>query len=417
MEFHPVANIFPMMNEEEYNALKKDILANGLLQPVYTQKGQIIDGRNRWKACQELGIEPKLKEWDGKGSLVGFVISHNLERRHLTPSQKAAVAVEALPFFEAEAKAKMLEAGERGRETQKNGVVKNFTSPTKEEKKQATQDANAKKAAAQAGKKFKANSSYVSHVKKIKVEAPETFEKIKSGELTVGDAKREVKKRAQAEARREAIASSPEIQVKAWDGTIKPNTVSLCSVFDLELPANSVDMIFTDPPYHDEYLSLYERLAIVADECLKEGGYCLAYAGKMFLPQVLNALSTKLEYVWTFCVWQPDNNSKIAKHHLMEMWRPIVCFKKAGKSNVEWTHDGLQGTRSKSHHEWEQQIEPPMKYIDAYTKAEDLVLEPFVGGGTTLTACQRLGRRFIGFDVDEEAIKTTMLRLKNEQTA
>ena len=403
MEFHPVANIFPMMNEEEYNALKKDILANGLLQPVYTQKGQIIDGRNRWKACQELGIEPKLKEWDGKGSLVSFVVSLNLKRRHLTGGQKAAVATEILPMLEEEA---------RERQGARNDLtsVKNLTEVD-------TQVIEPQRAAEQAATIVGTNRQYVSDAKTIKAQAPDVFEKLKAGEVEMSDAKREVKKRAQAEAREQAIASSPEIQVKAWDGTIKPNTVSLCSVFDLNLPANSVDMIFTDPPYHDEYLSLYERLAIVADECLKEGGYCLAYAGKMFLPQVLNALSTKLEYVWTFCVWQPDNNSKIAKHHLMEMWRPIVCFKKAGKSNIEWTHDGLQGTRSKSHHEWEQQIEPPMKYIDAYTKAEDLVLEPFVGGGTTLTACQRLGRRFIGFDVDEEAIKTTMLRLKNEQTA
>lgn len=62
---------------------------------------------------------------------------------------------------------------------------------------------------------------------------------MKAGEVEMSDAKREVKKRMQAEAREQAIAAAPEIQVKAWDGTIKPNTVSLCSVFDLNLPANN----------------------------------------------------------------------------------------------------------------------------------------------------------------------------------
>jgi hypothetical protein len=131
----------------------------------------------------------------------------------------------------------------------------------------------------------------------------------------------------------------------------------------------------------------------------------MVYAGKMFLPQIMSALSEHLEYVWTFCVWQPDNNSKISKHHLFETWRPIVCFKKAGESRVrEWEPDGMQGTRDKTMHDWQQQIEPPSKYIAAYTLPGDLVLEPFVGGGTTIRACKDTGRRFIGFDVSEETL-------------
>ena len=93
--------------------------------------------RNRWKACQELGIEPKLKEWDGKGSLVSFVVSLNLKRRHLTPSQGAAVAVEAKPFYDAEAKERQNEALAKGREMQKNGLLKDFSNPSDDEKEQS----------------------------------------------------------------------------------------------------------------------------------------------------------------------------------------------------------------------------------------------------------------------------------------
>lgn len=232
---------------------------------------------------------------------------------------------------------------------------------------------------------------------------------------TVSDGKRAAKKKSQAEARAQAVINAPASAIRKWDGKIVNDSLSVCSVFDLHLPAQSIDMIFTDPPYHDEHLKLYERLAEVADECLKPGAYCMVYAGKMFLPQIMAAFNERLEYVWTYCVWQPDNNSKISKHHLFEIWRPIVCFKKPGKSAlVDWQPDGLQGTRSKAHHEWEQQIEPPMKYIEAYTSAGDVVLDPFVGGGTTLAACKKLGRRFLGFDIDADTLAVAHRRLADE---
>ena len=91
MEFHPISEIFPMMNDEEYQSLKSDIKENGLLEPLHVYESKILDGRNRFKACQELGLEPIVKEFIGTNPL-GFVISLNLKRRHLNESQRAMVA-------------------------------------------------------------------------------------------------------------------------------------------------------------------------------------------------------------------------------------------------------------------------------------------------------------------------------------
>src|SRR5262245_33034956 len=100
MEFHPVANLFPLMGPSEFDGLKADIAANWLREPIWTCNGQVIDGRSRLRACEELGIEPRFREWDGKGSLAEFVVSMNLHQRHLNASQKAAVAAEVLPLLE-----------------------------------------------------------------------------------------------------------------------------------------------------------------------------------------------------------------------------------------------------------------------------------------------------------------------------
>lgn len=116
-EFHEVANIFPMMQGEEFDALKADIDTNGLREPIWLhQDGRIIDGRNRYLACCDLGIEPQYRTWNGAGSLVAFVVSLNLHRRHLTPMQRAGVAVDILPMLEAEAKERQREAAVRTNE-------------------------------------------------------------------------------------------------------------------------------------------------------------------------------------------------------------------------------------------------------------------------------------------------------------
>lgn len=90
--FHPVADLFPMMSEEELIGLTADIAANGLFVPIFLANGMIADGRNRYKACTRAGVEPSYREWDGKGSLVSIVVSLNLKRRHLNESQRAMVA-------------------------------------------------------------------------------------------------------------------------------------------------------------------------------------------------------------------------------------------------------------------------------------------------------------------------------------
>ena len=92
LESHEVSAIFPMLEGEAFEALKQDIKVNGQHDPIWTYQGKIIDGRNRERACRELGIEPRIQEWDGHGDLVAFVISQNLHRRHLSEPQRAIVA-------------------------------------------------------------------------------------------------------------------------------------------------------------------------------------------------------------------------------------------------------------------------------------------------------------------------------------
>ena len=89
---HPAAEIFPSMDGADFDALVADIRENGQREPVIMHDGMILDGRNRWRACLQLGIEAKVEPWDRKGTPQEFVISMNLHRRHLTISQRAMIA-------------------------------------------------------------------------------------------------------------------------------------------------------------------------------------------------------------------------------------------------------------------------------------------------------------------------------------
>lgn len=94
LEFHPIASIFPLMDGADFAGLRDDIAANGLREPIWLHEDKIVDGRNRYRACREVGIEPECREWDGEGDLTAFVVSLNLHRRHLSESQRAMVAGE-----------------------------------------------------------------------------------------------------------------------------------------------------------------------------------------------------------------------------------------------------------------------------------------------------------------------------------
>ncbi len=91
MKPHPFANIFPLLEGEPFDNLVADIKANGLLQAITIHGNMILDGRNRLRACEAAGIEPRFVEYGG-GDPLSFVLSQNLHRRHLDESQRAMIA-------------------------------------------------------------------------------------------------------------------------------------------------------------------------------------------------------------------------------------------------------------------------------------------------------------------------------------
>lgn len=185
-EFHEVADIFPLLIGNEFDTLKEDISENGLLENIWLHPdGRIIDGRNRYRACQEMGIKPRYRTWSGKGSLVSFAVSLNLHRRHLTSSQRAALAVDVLPMLEEEARERQA--------TSTGGATPQLVEKMPQaENKEPTASGKTRDRAADL---FNTNGRYVSDAKVLYQEAPDIFAEVKTGEKTITKANREFKQR------------------------------------------------------------------------------------------------------------------------------------------------------------------------------------------------------------------------------
>lgn len=120
-EVHPAAELFPMMSDDELQRLANDIGENGLNNPVVLYGGQLLDGRNRAKACEIAGEPMTWVEWEGKGDPVPWVVSQNEHRRHLTNAQRAIIAAKIREHYKPAAKDRQKAAG--GDHTTKLGKV------------------------------------------------------------------------------------------------------------------------------------------------------------------------------------------------------------------------------------------------------------------------------------------------------
>jgi hypothetical protein len=159
---HPLALLFPGLNEEELELLAADIAENGQRSPIILYEGKILDGVNRHRACRLRGIAPLVTQFDpSQTTPEQFVISANVLRRHLTPGQRAAIAVDLSEF-----------------------------SPRVDE---TTQVGRPKSALPEAAKLLGVSRSAAFEARKIKSDRPDIFQDVKSGKLSLGSALEAIK--------------------------------------------------------------------------------------------------------------------------------------------------------------------------------------------------------------------------------
>lgn len=200
---HPAANLFPMIDAPAMEELAADLKANGQQEPVWADEhGAILDGRNRLVGCAVAGIEPVIEPWEPRDGQTptAFVLSKNLHRRHLTASQRAAVAVEMEPLIAAENARRKAERRANRTPAQQAKAVARSASETAaslfSDAPRPTRFATgrARDTAAQA---MGVSSGYVNDAKDLRKAAPEVYEDVKAGRMTLPTAQDHVVAKAQ----------------------------------------------------------------------------------------------------------------------------------------------------------------------------------------------------------------------------
>ena len=237
-EFHEIANIFPVIGGREFDELTADIKAKGLQNPVVLFDGKILDGRNRYRACLAAGVEPEFTEYAGADA-VGYVVSLNLHRRHLTESQRGMVAAKLEQFTH---------GGDR----------------------KSDQDANLHVDRARAAEMLNVSPRTVAAAAKVKDDgAPELVAAVESGKVsvsaaaTLSEAPKERQAEIVAKGEKEILEAAKSIRAERAEVRRAERIQKLVDISKGNAPLDQVSarypVIYVDPPWRYEHAESESR--------------------------------------------------------------------------------------------------------------------------------------------------------------
>ena len=301
MQFHPAADEFPLFDGKRLQELVDDISANGQREKIKLFRGQILDGRNRYHACQVAGIIPRYESLPEDIDPWAYVWSLNGERRDMTADQRYLIWKSCSEKSEGwlreqrriaeEANRKRAEAtkaqprSEDGARLAPKQVVPLVVGTPDKPKRNITNEA---KAAAS-----KTNRGAVERMDQLASKRPDLAEKVKVGELPAAAAIREMK--------REAIVSKLEDigakEAKAASGVY--DVIVIDPPWQMEKIERDVrpnQSAFDYPTMNESELAAMKLPA--ADDC-----HVWVWTTHKHLPMALRLIEAwRLKYVCTF-VW------------------------------------------------------------------------------------------------------------------
>ena len=402
---HAINKMLPGMSAEHRRTLKESIQQNGLKIPILLHEGSILDGWHRYRVCIECGVTPRFEDYNGN-SPVTDCWSLNVARRHMDKSQLAALAVTFIPLLETEAKARQLSSLKQNRRRDGN---KNKTDMDAID--EALPKAGKGSVRSQLSKMIGVGESYIQRAKNLSETDPSLFEKVREGAMTMSEAKA-------------AVYRQTEAEKKNTDSIVIRDNNARCSVHNCDLLAapiedGSLDAIICDPPYVKENLDCWIKLASFAASKLKDGGSLLAMGGVYYLPDEMRNLTIEgLNYYWTLCYHMPDKGSLPKGRHVKCNWKPVLWYVKGKYDRTFQPTDHFSDAyencaEGKQFHKWGQSVDFFTRLVEKFTYADELVCDPFLGGGTTAIAALSLKRRFVGVELDPEAYQVSMKRIQD----
>ena len=179
-----------------------------------------------------------------------------------------------------------------------------------------------------------------------------------------------------------------------------------------KVPDGSVNLIFTDPPYDRKAELLFPGLAEFAAAKLCEGGSIVFYLGHLQMPAAFKAFDGVLRYWWTISCVHGGGKTVMREYGINAGWKPVLWFVKGTRDdNSVMVNDVMSGGQEKDHHKWQQSESEAAYWIEKLCPVGGLVVDVFMGSGTTAVAAQKLARSWVGFEIDMATAKAASRRI------
>jgi hypothetical protein len=395
----PVLKLVPKVDEEfaaliapltaeERQQLEANLIAHGCRDALVVWRGLLLDGHNRLEICNRHGLAYDTTEVDlpDREAAKLWIEENQIGRRNLTTDQRAAVAYRIMQRRVAVSKKRRAtKAGASrgsGRILVVHGSHQAEATPRQRERTAREHHISTRK---------------IREIAALARTDPEIVTRIANAEISLRDAKEAMLERV----RQRNITAALKTHVRGQG----IHTGHMCQLFRI-LDDDSVDLFITDPPWERKDLPMYTELGKLALQKVKPGGFCLVLCGQLYLNEVIARLSESLEWYWLCAVRLEGAHARIWWRKISEGFKPILVFAKPplpqyGRAKHEWVNDLVHSPGAdKSHHKHGQESNRFEYYIERLTLPGELVVDPFVGGGTVPEICARTGRRFAGTELD-----------------
>jgi ParB-like chromosome segregation protein Spo0J len=371
-----------------------------LVPVVRDQHGNTIDGHHRATIADEIGVTYRVDVVSVRDDDEAREIARTLnsDRRQLTQEQRRQVVAD------------LREQGHSLRAIA--GAVGVGKSQVERDIAGVPQGTPLDHSIGRDGKKYPARRPTIVTAKNVKEaeRAQQALEQIQTlpntNAIDIKRAERIVRK--QDAQRRREIAGAGEQVLPASDDQIRMFHADFRVMFrDIDMQGA---IVITDPPYPHEFLPEWSAFA----QCAWDAGCStiVAMTGQSILIESLNALrSAGWTYRWTLAYVMTGQLMRMWHQKLSVRWKPVLVFDRGAVREFIGTDVIDGGGDDKRHHEWGQDVHGFADLIERFSSPGDLIVDPFLGGGTTGIAAMNTGRRFIGCDVDERAVAASIKRM------
>jgi 16S rRNA G966 N2-methylase RsmD len=387
--------LIPPLAPEELAQLEANISADGCRDPLVTWRDMLIDGHNRYEICTRRNIPFKTvsKSFQDEDEAMLWMIDNQAGRRNLPDIDKISLASKKEEIFRRKAK-------------ENQGTRTDLSAKLPKGEPVHTR-AESAKAAGVGERTYDAGKLILEAAEKGEI-APEVMDDLRSRKVAIHRVAKDIKETRQRAERKEArVDAAKAIETPASESIIIGDFREHAD----KVANGSLSLIFTDPPYDREASKMLPELAKFASDKLADGGSLICYVGQTQLPAAIDALRLHLRYWWTIACVHSGRSTVMREYGINAGWKAVLWFVKGTRDdNSIMVNDVMSGGEEKSHHDWQQSQSEAEYWINKICPQDGIVCDPFLGGGTTGAAADKLGRKWIGFEIDEENARISASR-------